>query len=201
MDRYTFDVPSLGVTFEADRLRRDRDELLGELTVRCSLPGARTVNGILTTGDFNFSSVHVRQQRAKFLAQRANTNGQLDWFGYLEDFCLRVFEAERTGDPFVRLRDLPRPGPGDDIRIHGLVLPRRHPSVLFGDGGSAKSYTALFLAGHLAQHGLNIGLFDWELCGEDHRDRCERLFGSAMPENLWYVRCERPLTSEIDRLR
>ena len=29
--------------------------------------------------------------------------------GLLEDFCQRVFEAERTGDPFVRLRDCRAP--------------------------------------------------------------------------------------------
>ncbi len=45
-----------------------------------------------------------------------------------------------------------------------------------------------------------MALFDWELCGEDHRDRLERLFGNPMPRIL-YCRCERPLTSEADRLR
>jgi len=177
-DCYRFSMPGLDLTFEVDRLRRDRQDLLGELTVRCGLPGAKTINGCLSTGDFNFSSVRARQERAKFLAQRAGTNGKVDWLGLLEDFCQRVFEAERTGDPFVRLRDLPRPERGDDIIIHhGLTFPRRHPSIIFGDGGDAKSYTALYLGGLLAYRGLSIALFDWELCGEDHRDRYERLFG------------------------
>ena len=201
-DCYRFSVPGLDLTFEVDRLRRDCQDLLGELTVRCGLPGAKTINGCLSTGDFNFSSVRARQERAKFLAQRAGTNGKVDWLGLLEDFCQRVFEAERTGDPFVRLRDLPRPERGDDIIIHhGLTFPRRHPSIIFGDGGAAKSYTALYLGGLLAYRGLSIALFDWELCGEDHRDRYERLFGVEMPESLWYRRCERPLMIEVDSLR
>jgi len=83
--------------------------------------------------------------------------------------------------------------------VHGLHFPRRHPSILFGDGGSAKSYTALWLAGELVKAGLNVALFDWELCGEDHRDRLERLYGELMPK-IFYCRCEKPLIHEVDRL-
>lgn len=197
---YIFEIPGEGIVLEADRLRRDRHELIGELTVRCALPGARLVNGCLATGDFNFSSVRARQDRAKLLAMRANTNGELDWFALLEDFCQRVFQDERDGDPAVDLRTMPRPERDDEIRVDGLVFPKRHPSILFGDGGAAKSYTALYIGGTLAQRGLTVALFDWELCGEDHRDRLERLFGPIMPKVL-YCRCERPLIHEADRLR
>src|SRR5438046_5396608 len=147
-DRYRLEIPAHGIVLEAERLRRDHNELIGELTVRCTLPNARTVNGALSTGDFNFSSVRVRQDRAKLFAQRAATNGSVDWFSLLEDFCQKVFEAERIGEPGVDLRTLPRPDM-DEIEVEGLVFPRRHPSIIFGDGGSAKSYTALFLAGRM----------------------------------------------------
>jgi hypothetical protein len=197
---YKFSAPEYGVEFEADRLRRDHQELIGELTVRCALPGARVVNGCLSTGDFNFSSVRARQDRAKLLATRAGTNGQMDWFALLEDFCQRVFQEDRNGDPAVDLRTMPRPERDDEIRVDGLVFPARHPTIMFGDGGSAKSYTALYIAGRLAERGLSVALFDWELCGEDHRDRFERLFGLCMPK-LLYCRCERPLIHESDRLR
>jgi hypothetical protein len=100
----------------------------------------------------------------------------------------------------VDLRTLSRPEPEDEIRVEGLAFPRRHASIIFGDGGAAKSYTALYLAGLLAMRGLRIALFDWELCGEDHRDRFERLFGSEMPRVL-YCRCELPLIGEVSRLR
>src|SRR5262249_13708807 len=142
-----------------------------------------------------------QQDRAKVVKERAKAKGGVDCSGLFELFCKKVFEAERTGDPFVRLRDLPRPERNDDIHVEGLTFPSRHPSILFGDGGSAKSYVALYLAGVLAQRGLSVALFDWELCGEDHRDRYERLFGAEMPANVWYRRCERPLTIEVDSLR
>jgi transposase len=72
--------------------------------------------------------------------------------------------------------------------------------ILFGDGGAAKSYLALYLAGRMAERGLSVGLFDWELAGEDHRDRLGRLFPDGMPR-IMYARCERPLVYETDRLR
>jgi len=197
-DRYRLTLPGIGVEFEIDRLRRDHHELLGELAVRCDLPGARTVDRCLSIADFNVSSARARSERAKLLADRARTN-DLDWPSLIEEFCHRVLAADRAGQPAVDLRQLERPE-RDDIEVEGLALPRRHPTILFGDGGSVKSYTALWLSGRMVEGGMKVGLFDWELAGEDHRDRLERLFGPQMPR-ITYARCERPLIFEADRLR
>lgn len=200
MNPYEFLIPEFGITFRADRLRRERHELFGELLVLCDLPGSRTINGnTLSVGDFNFSSVRARQDRAKLLGIRAASNGKLDWYAYLEDFCQRILMAEREGDPAVDLRTVTRPAPDDDFYLDGLVLPRRHPSILFGDGGTGKSYIALWTAGRLVAQGYTVALFDWELDSENHRDRLERLF-PVMPKVL-YARCEAPITQELDRLR
>lgn len=199
-DRYRLSIPGIGVALEIDRLRRDHNELLGELSVRCELPGARSVNGNLSIADFNLSSARARTDRAKFLAGRAAIK-EIDWTSLVEEFCQRVLQADRAGQPAVDLRTLPRPSADDDmVAVEGLALPRRHPSVLFGDGGAGKSYLALFLAGRIAEKGIPVALFDWELAGEDHRDRLERLFPDGMPRIL-YARCERPLVYEADRLR
>lgn len=199
-DSYQLALPDRGITLVVDRLRRERNELIGELSVKSVLPGSRTVNdGVLSVADMNFSSARARQDRAKLLAARANTK-DLDWTGVIEEFSQRVIEADRTGKPGIDLRELPRPSADDSLKVKGFVLPRRHPAILFGDGGAAKSYTALWLAGCLAEQGLSVGFFDWELAGEDHRDRLERLFPDGMPRIL-YARCERPLVHEADRLR
>ena len=110
-------------------------------------------------------------------------------------------QADRNGQPAVDLRQIERRDPKEDmIEVDGLVLPKRHPSILFGDGGTGKSYIALYVAGRIAERGVSVALFDWELCGDDHRDRLERLFPDGMPRIL-YARCERPLVYEVDRLR
>jgi hypothetical protein len=198
-DRYRLSLNSIGVTFEIDRLRRDRHELIGELSVKCDLPGARTFDGALSTADFNLSSARSRTDRAKLLASRALVS-ELDWVSLVEEFCQRVLSAERAGRPVTDLREIERPTPNDAIEVEGISLPKRHPAIGFGDGGAAKSLTALYLLGRLAQQGMAVALFDWELAGEDHRDRIERLFGTAMPK-IYYARCERALVHESDRLK
>ena len=198
-DRYALSLPQLGIVLETDRLRREHNELIGELCVRCKLPGVRTYDGTLSIADFNLSSARARSDRAKLLADRSNLK-DLDWAGYLEEMCQCVLAAERAGQPAVDLRELERPAPDDAIRAEGLSLPRRHPAIFFGDGGAAKSYVGLYLGGRMAEQGIVVALFDWELAGEDHRDRLERLFGKGMPR-ICYARCERPLVYEADRLR
>jgi len=190
---------TLGVVLDVDRLRRERFELIGELSVRCELPGARSVDGTLSIADFNLSSARARSERAKLLADRGNAP-ELDWHAIVEEFCQRVLQEDRVGQPAVDLRQLPKPSQDGDLNVEGLVFPRSHPTILFGDGGSAKSYLALFLAGRMAQQGRRVALFDWELAGEDHRERLELLFPGSMPQIL-YARCERPLVHDVDRLR
>lgn len=196
---YRMTLGRLGIVFTVDRLRRKWDELIGELTVRCDLAGARTHDGVLSVGDFNLSTQRAREERARYLGTRANAK-DLDWAGLLEEFVQRVLTSERSGQPAVSLRSLPRASAADVIDVDGIHLIDRHPIILFGDGGAAKSYIALYLAGRLAQQRIRTALFDWELAGEDHRDRLERLFGADMPD-IQYVRCTRPLIEEADRLR
>lgn len=197
--RYRLDVLTAGVTLELDYLRREGHQLKGELLVRCELPGALTFDGVLSASDINLSSTRARQMQAKYLAERSQAK-ELDWVGWLEELAQRVIAAERRGQPAVLLGDLPRPGPIETLEVDGLPLLARHPVILFGDGGTMKSYLALYIAGQLAKRGLRTGIFDWELCGEDHRDRLERLLGEEMPP-IHYVRCTRPLVFEVERLR
>lgn len=160
--------PELGITLEVDRLHRKSDELSGELTVLCSIAGSRTYNGVLSAGTFNLSSIVARERHANYLRERSKAS-DIDWRLLLEEFCQRVIAADRVGQPAVSLRDVPRASTDDAFVIEGVHLSGRHPVILFGDGGSAKSYLALYLAGRLAQLGLRPALFDWELSGEDHR--------------------------------
>lgn len=197
-DRYRLTLETLGTYLEIDRLRRDRGELIGELAVYCDLPWIQSFEGAVSIGDFNLSSVQARSTRAKLLTARAAVDG-LDWLGLLEEFCQRVLAAERSGSPGAYLHTFSKPKTEDTLKIGGIVLPRNHPAILFGDGGAAKSYTALYIAGRLSKSGLSVALFDWELSGSEHRDRLERLFGDPMP-NILYARCKRPLSVEAERL-
>ena len=130
-DRYRLGIPDVGVIIEIDRLRREKHELWGELSVSCALPGARTVNGdVLSIADLNLSAARSRQERAKQLEARSNTRGGLDWTGLIEEFCQRVLQADRAGSPAVDLRQLARPtADADMVQVDGLALVSSLPPV------------------------------------------------------------------------
>ena len=197
-DCYRLALLSLGLEFLIDRLRREHHELQGELTVRCTLAGARTFDGTLSVADLNLSSVRARRERAAYLTERSKAP-EIDWLGLLEELCQRVLNAERVGAPALHLRDV-APSPLDDtINVESFPVLRQHPMCLFGDGGSLKSYLALYLAGGLTQQGLKVLYADWEFTPEAHRDRLVALFPD--PPDVLYAKCERPLVNEADRLR
>jgi AAA domain len=200
VDGYMLELTEAATTIRVERLRRERGELVGELSVSCSLPGTRSRDGMLSVADFNLSSARARTDRGKLLAERSQAP-TMDWSGILEEFCQHVIREERIGLPIVLLSDIPRPDADhDDVEVDvGVRLLRRHPVTLFGDGGDAKSYIGLYWATRLAAAGLRVGYVDWEFSGEDHRDRLERICGPDMPA-IWYARCERPLVHEVDRL-
>lgn len=198
--KYTLTVASIGIALTVDRLRRERHELIGELTATCPLPGAQTVAGTLLVGTFNLSSLTTRRTTAKLLAERSFAD-DLPWALWLEELCQRTLVAERAGTPAIDLRDVVvSPDAAEDYRFAGFSLPRRHPAIIFADGGTLKSYLALLKIGSLARAGLKVGLFDWELAADDHHRRLRQLFGPDLPP-VKYVRCERALVHEVDRLR
>jgi hypothetical protein len=196
---YQLDVPSHGIQLSVDRLRRDRHELVGELSVRCSLPGAKTIDGFLSIADFNLSSARARTDRARLLGERSGAP-DVDWNGLLEELCQRTHAAERAGSPSAPLHTFERPGAEMVFDVDGWPLLREHMTIVFADGGGLKSYLALYAAGLLSAHGARVLYVDWELGGADHRDRLERLFGPDMPVHVHYLRCDRPLVDEADRI-
>jgi len=197
---YHLAFPDHGVEFTADRLRRERHELIGELSVACGIVGARAIDGVLSVGTFNLSSPAAASQRAKLLAERARAPG-IPWGDMLEEVRQRVLAEDRKGAPSVNLRTVSLPASADaEVDFCGITLPSDHFSVLFGDGGTGKSFLALRLLSELAAGGLSVGLFDWELSETTHRLRLEAINGPNMPD-VRYVRLERPLVHEVDRLR
>lgn len=199
---YRLAFPSFGIQFDLERTRRVRDELVGELTVYCEIAGARTVgpDKILSSADWNVSSADARWKRAKLLSERSEAS-DIDWAGCLEEVAHRVLNAEREGSPARPLTFFEKPGPDAELDVDGWRLLKDHATIAFGDGGSAKSYLALYVLGHLAKRGLNVLYADWELSGGDHRDRLERLFPDPHTPTIHYLRCDRALTYETDRIQ
>lgn len=197
---YHLAFPNTGIEFTVDRLRRERYELWGELSVACGILGARAFDGVLSVGTFNLSNPSAARQRASLLAQRARATG-IKWDELLEELRQRVLSAERTGEPSVALRDVPLVDESDDsFDVLGLVRPRNHSTVTFGDGGTCKSLLELHIASDLASRGERVAYCDWEMDAFTHRRRLQQINGAALPD-VRYVRLDRPLIHEVDRLR
>ena len=185
-DRYRLTVPAIGTSLDIDRVHWEHDDLQGMLSMRCELPGARTVFGnTLSVATFNISGPNGRKNRAEFLAKRTSAPNY-DWEGLMEEFCQRILADQCEAPKAERLADIPRTTDADRwIDVAGMKLLVEHPTVFFGDGGSAKSYIALYLGGLIARSGVNVALFDWELAGGDHRDRYERaLWRGYAPQSV-----------------
>jgi hypothetical protein len=199
---YRAAVPEFNIEFHVGRLRYERHELHGELMVCCGLAGARVFDdATLSASTMNFSSAQTRSNHGKRLAERARTGGKVDWTGLLEELSVRVLAAERAGQPAVILSQVPAGTAEPVITIDGYPIYTRHHQIDFGDGGSAKSLYALWRGGKLEAAGERVGLFDWELDVLTHRHRLEQLFGRLAMPAIRYIRCDRPLVHDVDRLR
>ena len=133
-----------------------------------------------------------------------------DWPARMDDAARLVLNAYREGEAAVDLAELP-----ECIAEPWLVAPllvRDEPTILYGDGGTHKSRTALLLAGTVAS-GRSIApgieaptlsgavlYADWEQTAQVARDRLADLCGGRAPSGVVYVRCARPFVHEAERL-
>jgi hypothetical protein len=199
--RYVGTAPEYGIELHCDHVRRDRwGELTGTVTVVCGMLGTRAIDGPLLSASFQFENLRTRDEWAKRLAQRARTNGKLDWFGLLEQLSHEVIAAERHGTvPAVILRNVAARPAAAMFDVLGIRLPKEHPASLFGPGDGLKSYLSLYIANQLAREGVRVGFFDWELDKHEHRSRQARI-DPELPD-IHYIKCEQPLVHDVDRLR
>jgi hypothetical protein len=194
-------------TFVFDRLREDRrsQELTAEVTYFAGLDGSRA---LLHRARLNLTATRSRTEVGKVLAARLPG---ADWESRLEVACWRVIDAVRAGRPAILLRDAEEP-PGDGTLLAPLLIPD-DPVILFGDGGTAKSYLGLALAasvhaGHPyadlpPSHRLRTAYLDFEWRAWPHRKRLRALCGEDELPDLVYIPClaEGPLSAQVDRLR
>src|SRR5262245_52142628 len=118
-DGYTITFPSCDSEFIADRLRWEKDDLYGQLSIATGIIGARTTaEGFVSFGTFNFSNPRARRDRAKEINERVRA--KLDWVGMLDQACILVLKAERHGSPSVSLRDVAKPSADDEYEIAGF---------------------------------------------------------------------------------
>ena len=196
---YRLDLPALGVTGFATHVRRNFGALVADVTIRTTLAGAKTMDGVLASEAMDLSRRGDRGRLAAFLAQRSGA-ADIDWVGVVEVLCVSVLDADRVGDDAVVLKQVAMPDPDTTWDVLGIPLLQHHPTIIFGTGGEGKSLFALNAAGLLGQRGVSVLYADWEFDKGDHKTRLRQLFGDDEPGNVIYVRCQAPLVEEVQRL-
>jgi len=199
---YRLDIQDLALSFDARKLRSKSDQVIGLLTVRVQMAGAKTISGnVVACSDFNFSSDRSRAEKAKQLETRCG-GPEIDWRGLVEEVCVRVIEAQDRGEPELQLADvkLPEKEYETDLMAADFPLLRRQPTIWFGDGGCGKSMFAMWVAIALAESGTRVLYLDWELDATEHVQRLVRFIGpTALPSvrhTLFYRRCQRPIVDD-----
>lgn len=160
------------------------------------------------------TSIDRRDRFAKQLADRTPSL-KLDWRRMLDQACEWVAAYHRGGDPAILLREAPEPLT-ESTSLLPPITAGEGATILFGDGGTGKSYLALALGiqlhtgrsdlfpGVVPMERRHVALLDWEWTGWVHKRRMRRLLGSTddadMPD-MTYISCQLPLRDERDRLR
>jgi hypothetical protein len=180
--------------------RDSRDGVRGELTV--------SENGITQSwGSWTLASTTTRDQLAKRLSGKSPKH---PWAAYLEEAARRFTAIARTGDPIAILD-------GQSKAEAEVLLPgwlyAGEPTLLYADGDTGKSMTALLLAiamqtGTPLPAGLTptrpvvSAYLDWETSLATTNTRLKLLSAGLgiPPPPLIYKRMVRPLVEEIGSL-
>lgn len=168
---YTYTPKGL-VRFRVDYLKRQGQELWGQVEVRSFIPGTRE---FLVRARYNLSIDSARDKLARTCETRATGQGDpplavpIDWRNYIEVFCNRVDMADHAGSGIVMVGRLPELEPRLDL-VEKLIQQGQITS-LFGPQGEGKGWLAVKIAVHV-QLGIplcglrvrqaNVLYLDWE---------------------------------------
>lgn len=138
---------------------------------------------------------------------------KLPWAELLEVMCNTAIDCFREGEPVITLANMPTPHePGYLVR---KLLARNQTTLLYGDGESCKSYTAMALAITTASGkslpnlelegtGGPVLYLDWETNWERQLIRAKRIckgHSIDLPKNLHYRRMEHKLADSLQTVR
>ncbi len=138
---------------------------------------------------------------------------ELPWVALLEVMCNTAIDCFREGEPVITLANMPTPrDPGYLVR---KLLARNETTLLYGDGESCKSYTAMTLAIAVAAEksfpnlelegpGGPVLYLDWETNWQRQLIRAKRICKGHqvdLPKHLHYRRMERKLVDDLQTVR
>lgn len=199
----------LGV--RVDRLRDRSDGLSGEITVKTTLPG---MNPHIHQARLNLLSTVSRRQLANQLRERLDDSSLtlgLDWNEIVEQTCITVVTEHRQGEPVYNVADIPK---RDALKYRVFpLLAEGQANMLYGAGGSLKSYIAIYLMvlldGMPEHNGFQVEpgptlFLDYEtdkFTVKERKDRLVEGIGMHEPRDSYYRYCQQPLADDIEEVQ
>jgi hypothetical protein len=204
-DGYAFDVPG-GISIEIERLNEDSGGLTGEITI-----GEQRDTGVrlLHSARLNLMSTQSRSGLCKALSTACEG---VKWQQTIEEVCYLARNAHREGDQLIEIGRLPPRGtPRWMVRPY---LGADGPTLLFGDGGTGKSFFALAFAAQIAGGFSLVGTttvppspvlyLDWETDQYTHDQRLKAICKAIdrdPPPNVFYRRQTASLEASASHLK
>jgi hypothetical protein len=137
---YTLTWEQEALVIRIDRLTEDsRHNVSGEILIRS---GGRHVH----QARMNLTSTRSRQDVASQCDKRV---GDVDWTSFIEESSVGVLEKFRAGEPVIDLATY-TPSAGSKYKMYPLLL-EGQANLLYGLGGSGKSYLATMIAAKVSK--------------------------------------------------
>jgi hypothetical protein len=200
-DSFSLFFPEARVGLTAEEVHTHKAETKAKVIVFCNEESVQTYGGLVSTTMVNLTSELARTRLANATHKRVNLDGY-PWGAIIDEFAIRVMEEAGKCRPSTELDD----GVYDDestafVDVLGATLPFSLPSILFGDGGSFKSYLALLWAIEIAEQGHTVAYFDWEMNKRVHASRAKLLRAAGLTGKVRYLKPDAPLVQSATALR
>lgn len=197
-----------GIVATAKTLKEHSDGRIGgHLTIETTLPG---VARALRSAQFTFTALRSRTELANDLKKKVDS---VPWDDMIEMLCDEVTRYIQTGDPILEVDSSVEVAPAEFV-LWPLVM-YKHPTVLFGDPETTKSYLAaliIYLAGLPPQEILDMQVrrtmasplyLDWEGEFEALASRMNQIqIGMELPiVKVGYRKCKRSLMDDLDQIK
>jgi hypothetical protein len=187
-----------------DRVKRHHNGILSaEITVVSGADPLARSGHIHHSQLSNLLGPRVRSDAVRALVERIP---DLPWSDLIEQALEHVIQQMRQGKPVVALADV---SIAERPRWQlAPILRQGQPTVLFGYGGSMKSYLAQYWATRLAlgmqAESANVLVLDWESTEQEWGERqamiCSGL-GVPLPTNIHYRACAESLPNDVDDIQ
>ncbi len=198
---YKLTWPLSGILVRVDRLRTEKENITGEVTIET------TVHGHIHQARLNLTSTVTRNTLAKTLTKRVS---EVDWYSVIEITCVEVLKIERQGEPALSILDVQETS-AIKYQLDPLLVADA-PTIVYGYGGSGKSFLgslcAILIQSGKEFEGLkprqgNVLYLDYETTIEEISGRIRRLSRGLgiSPPNILYRNSVHPLASEVEEIQ